>query len=94
MDDVFAALRDGTGDGDRLTHQSLAVFGLCSLPGQPSGSLLLELAWETGRRQELGRQVLHPVGGAAAAPQTRLYLLFVFNINRHVSLISACDGGC
>lgn len=69
MDDVFAALRDSIGDDGQLTHQSLSVFGFCSLPGQPLGSLLLELARETGRKQEFGPEILYPVGGTAAAEQ-------------------------
>lgn len=64
VDDVLAALRDSIGDDGQLTSQSLSVFGFCSLPGQPSGSLLLELARETGRKQEFaGLEIVHPVGG-------------------------------
>lgn len=70
VDDVLAALRDSIGDDGQLTHQSLSLFGICSLPGQPSGSLLLELAQETRRRQKFGLETLHPVGGTAAAEQT------------------------
>ncbi|XP_075895563.1 muellerian-inhibiting factor isoform X2 [Nelusetta ayraudi] len=63
VDDVLAALRDSIGDDGQLTSQSLSVFGFCSLPGQPSGSLLLELARETGRKQEFaGLEIVHPVG--------------------------------
>lgn len=73
VDDVLAALRDTIGDDGRFTSQSLSVFGFCSLPGQPSGSLLLELARQTGRKQEFsGLEIVHPVGGqeTAAAGQT------------------------
>lgn len=70
MDDVFAALRDSIGVDGQLAHQSLSVFGFCPLPGQPSGSLLLELARVAGRKREFGLEILHPVGGTAAAEQT------------------------
>lgn len=69
VDDVLAALRDSIGADGQLTQQSLSVFGVCSLPGQPSGSVLLDLARKTGRKQEL--EILQPAGGTAVAEETR-----------------------
>lgn len=63
MDDIFTALRESTGNDGELTNHSLALFGICTVPGYSSGSVLLELAKETNRNQRDGLELLHPAGG-------------------------------
>uniref|UniRef100_A0A3Q3VK18 TGF-beta family profile domain-containing protein n=1 Tax=Mola mola TaxID=94237 RepID=A0A3Q3VK18_MOLML len=63
MDDILAALRDSMGIDGELTNHSLALFGICTAPGcHPAGSVLLQLAKETSRKQRIGLQLLHPAG--------------------------------
>lgn len=66
VDDIFAALREGVGDDGELTNRSLSLFGICTVSGNSSGSILLELSKETSRNQGNGLEVLHPAGGNSA----------------------------
>lgn len=63
VDDIFTALRESRGNDGELTNHSLALFGICTVPGYSSGSVLLELAKETNRNQRDGLELLHPAGG-------------------------------
>lgn len=63
--DIFAALRDVGNDGE-LTNFSLALFGICTVSENSSGSALLDLAKETNRNQINGLEVLQPAGGNSA----------------------------
>lgn len=63
VDDIFAALYESVGYDGQLTNHSLNLFGICTVPGISSGSVLLQLAKETNRNQRKGLQLLGPARG-------------------------------
>nr|QXV87596.1 anti-Mullerian hormone [Sebastes pachycephalus] len=62
VEDIFAALREAVGSDGELTNRSLTQFGICTVPGSSSASVLSQLAKETSRNQRSGLEVLHPTG--------------------------------
>nr|QXV87601.1 anti-Mullerian hormone [Sebastes schlegelii] len=62
VDDIFAALREAVGSDGELTNRSLTQFGICTVSGSSSASVLSQLAKETSRNQRSGLEVLHPTG--------------------------------
>ncbi|XP_038572094.1 muellerian-inhibiting factor [Micropterus salmoides] len=77
--DIFAALRDVGNDGE-LTNFSLALFGICTVSENSSGSALLDLAKETNRNQINGLEVLQPAGVLLAEEDKRGALKFTFDL--------------
>uniref|UniRef100_A0A3Q1F7C3 Anti-Mullerian hormone n=1 Tax=Acanthochromis polyacanthus TaxID=80966 RepID=A0A3Q1F7C3_9TELE len=79
VDDIFAALREDSGTDGELTNSTLALFGVCSLSDNSSGSVLAELAQEIRRNQRDGLKVLYPTAALVSEDEERGSLMFTFD---------------
>lgn len=70
------ALCETVGDDGELTNHSFTLFGICTVPGYPSGSELLKLVKETNRKQRNGQQLLHIAGGKHVLHSHFKFMLF------------------
>ncbi|XP_044055344.1 muellerian-inhibiting factor [Siniperca chuatsi] len=78
--DIFAVLYEDVGNDGELTNSNLALFGICTVSDNSSGSVLLELAKATRTNQRNGLEVLHPAEVLLAEEDERGILKFTFDL--------------
>ncbi|XP_068599127.1 muellerian-inhibiting factor [Brachionichthys hirsutus] len=87
VDNIFAALHESVGNNDEITSHTLTVFGVCTLSGNSSSSLILsELVADVNRNQRVRMADFHPVGVRLSEEDPRGSLKLTFGLPQSLVL--------